>query len=73
MKDHGMTERGTPLQRAVSVAQAPWGRTRPELKRAQTVLREAGCKELARSLQPFVEEPPLPLGPRRGSPLGRLT
>jgi len=56
---------GEPLERIVDaarrVALSPWMFTRSDLQRAQRTLTGAGFKNLADSLQTFIDEPPLPL------------
>lgn len=57
------------LQRKVANAtrmiQNPWMWTTTDLKRCQNILRAAGLHNLANSVQPFIDQPALPLGMRR--------
>lgn len=52
------------VQNATAMAQAPWGWSRIDLQRSQRILLAAGYKALADSLQPFIDEPALPLRKR---------
>ena len=71
-----MSEPRSPLQCAIEVAKSPWLYTAADLRRAERVLIQHGCRGYARGLAKLgndADQLLLPLGARAGSGFGRLT